>query len=130
MSIAAIPNWNAQGVLPPINPASPVATDRSPYSVSLTDLVLRFGTTPKRQLILDGFLNFRAALHTVGLIKGFRWVDGSFLEDIKMIEGRDPVDIDVVTFFHLPAEQTQESLFSASQRLFAPAHTKQDYWRG
>ena len=123
----AIPHWNPQGVLPPINPATPASADRSPYTVSLTDLVLRFGTSLNRQTILTGFLSFRSALHAAGLLDGFQWVNGSFLEDIEITEARDPADIDIVTFFHLPVGATQESLARASPRLFDPVHTKNDY---
>ncbi len=58
-----IPNWSPQGVLPPINSAEPTSTDRSPYRVSLIDFVLRFGNTESRRRILEGFLDFRSALH-------------------------------------------------------------------
>ena len=127
MSPVAIPNWNPQGVLPPINPANPTSVDRSPYSVTLTDLVLHFGTTLCRQTILSGLLAFRSALHSAGLTQGFQWVNGSFLENIEIIESRDPVDVDVVTFFHLPASQTQQGLLNAHPRLFNPADTKADH---
>lgn len=123
----AIPIWNAQGVLPPINPATPTSVDRSPYSVSLTDLVLRFSNTTERNKILDGFLKFRSALHETGFIQGFQWVDGSFLENIEMIEKRPPFDIDVVTFFHLPKGQTQQTLVDTAPRLFNPDHNKEDF---
>ncbi len=127
MSNVAIPNWNSQGVLPPVNPATPESTDRSPYTVSLTDLVLRFGTTPERQAIFSGFLGFRFALHSAGLVEGFQWLDGSFLEDIESIEMREPADIDLVTFFYLPDGKSQRSLADASPRLFDQARAKQDY---
>jgi hypothetical protein len=42
-------------------------------------------------------------LHRLGLTDGFQWVDGSFLEDVETIEHRVPRDIDVVSFFHTPA---------------------------
>lgn len=122
-----IPNWNSQGVLPPINPATPTSSDRSPYPVSLTDLVLRFGTSLNRQTILAGFLEFRSALHTAGIVQGFQWIDGSFLENIEMIENRSPGDIDVVTFFHLFDGQTQEGLVRVKPRLFNSVHTRADY---
>lgn len=124
MTNASIPNWNAQGVLPPNNPLDPISAERSPYIVSLTDLVLHFGITPKRRTILVGLLNFRAALHAAGLGNGFQWVDGSFLEDIETIESRAPADMDVVTFFHLPQGQTQQSFASAHPEIFNHADTK------
>jgi hypothetical protein len=124
MTTASIPNWNAQGVLPPNDPVDPTSVERSPYAVSLTDFVLHFGTTEKRQTILQGFLEFRATLHAAGLVKGFHWVDGSFLEDIETIENRAPADMDVVTFFHLPQGQTQRSFHSTHPDLFNHADTK------
>lgn len=127
MTNVAIPDWNAQGVLPPINLASPTSFDRSPYQISLTDLILRYATSPERSAILDGFLRFRAALHAVGLVQGFQWVDGSFLEHIEIIEERSPRDVDVVTFYHLSSGQTQQSLLTANLKLFDPKNTKQAY---
>ena len=80
----------------------PISDYRSPYSVSLTDCILRFGTTQARRAILDGFMEFRSALHSVNLTKGFQWVDGSFLENVEEIEKRDPHDIDLFNFCCLP----------------------------
>lgn len=127
MITVAIPNWNLQGVLPPFNTLTPTSTDRSPYTVTLTDFVLRFGTTPKRQSILTGFLEFRSVLHSVGLTTGFQWVNGSFLENIETIENRHPADIDLVTFFHLPIGQTQTSLHKNNQSLFSHSLNKQNF---
>ncbi|MFW6331797.1 MAG: DUF6932 family protein [Thermodesulfobacteriota bacterium] len=70
MTTVGIPNWDAQGVLPPNDPVDPSSAERSPYNVSLTDFALHFGTTEKRQAILRGFLDFRAALHAAGLDNG------------------------------------------------------------
>ena len=33
---------------------------------------------------------------------GFQWLGGSFVENIEVLEGRDPGDIDVVTFLSVP----------------------------
>src|SRR5690554_6911742 len=109
MTTVHIPDWNSQGVLPPHDPVEPTSVERSPYVVSLTDFILHFGTTQNRQSILIGLLNFRASIHAAGLIHGFQWVDGSFLEDIENLENRPPADIDIVTFFHLPQGENQES---------------------
>lgn len=92
MTTVRIPDWNSQGVLPPNDPIDPTAAERSPYAVSLTDFVLHFGTTEKRQTILEGLLGFRAILHAAGLGNGFQWVDGSFLEEIEKIENHAPAD--------------------------------------
>lgn len=127
MTTVAIPDWNAQGVIPPLHSDDPTSAERSPYRVSLTDLVLRFGTSAERQTILNGLLRFRSTLHQAGLDNGFQWVDGSFLEHIEQIEHRNPGDIDVVTFYHLPDGQTQESLVQAHRELFNPRQTKVDF---
>lgn len=123
----AIPNLNTDGVLPPFDESSPTSFNRSPYSAVLPDLILRFGNTPPRQEILRGYLSFRSALHDAGLVRGFQWIDGSFLENIEEIENRDPEDIDVVTFYYLPDGQTQESLARNSPRLFNKRLNKEDY---
>ena len=122
-----IPSWNSLGVLPPVNSADPTSSDRSPYCVSLIDFVLRFGDTEPRQRIITGFLNFRSALQAIDLVSGFQWIDGSFVENIEVIEERAPRDIDVVTFFHMPAGKNQETLLQAVPRLFDPPATKEDY---
>ena len=91
------------GLLPPIDSEQPTSADRSPYTVALLDVVMRFSTSPNRQTILTGFLEYRAALHNMGITDGFQWLDGSFLEDVETLERRPPVDIDVVTFLRSPA---------------------------
>jgi len=95
MPDVSIPGWTAQGVLPPINPSVPASPQRSPYNVSLTDFILHFGTSPERLAILDGFLRYRAAIHASGLVNGFQWINGSFLEQIEIIETRPPHDTDI-----------------------------------
>ena len=127
MSAVRIPSWNAQGLLPPIDVLNPTSATRSPYRVSLTDLILRFNTSSERSAILAGFLQFRAALHGVGFVRGFQWIDGSFLEDIEILESRPPNDVDVVTFYHLPAGQTQATIFAVNPALFNHDNVKASY---
>ena len=102
MTRVPVPAWNACGVIPPINEASPTSIDRSPYIVSLGDFVLRFGITPERRRILNGLLQFRAEFHRLGLVHGFQWLNGSFLEQIELLENRPPRDVDIVTFVSIP----------------------------
>ena len=64
---------------------------------------MRFSPSPNRRTILTGFLEYRAALHNMGITDGFQWLDGSFLEDVETLEHRPPGDIDVVTFLRTPA---------------------------
>lgn len=104
MDVVAIPEWNNLGLLPPVDPASPpTGKARSPYRVSLKDVVMKFATSPPRASVMDGFLRYRAALHALGLVAGFQWLDGSFMEDVETLEQRPPNDIDVVSFVHTPA---------------------------
>lgn len=105
-----IPEWNEHGVLPPVGDADPTSRIRSPYRVSLSEVVLRFGTTEERRAILDGLLRYRAALHAIGLVQSFQWLDGSFLESIEQLESRPPNDVDVVTFIRLPPQLSQAAL--------------------
>jgi hypothetical protein len=118
MNTVALPLWNSLGLIPPIDEQQPTSAERSPYVVSLTDFVLRFGQTPPRRKVLDGFLKYRAALHAAGLVSGFQWLDGSFLENVEVIEARAPNDIDVVTFFDLPAGKSQNDMLQQFPELF------------
>ncbi len=103
MNTIAIPAWNTNGVLPPVDPHLPTSPVRSPYPVSLKDLVMRFSTSSERRSVIKSFLGYRKELHRIGLSEGFQWIDGSFLEDVETIEQRAPRDIDVVSFFNTPA---------------------------
>lgn len=123
-----LPAWNSSGVLPPFPPGSiPTGPERSPYPVDLATLQDRFTTTPERETVFKGFLKFRAALHAAGIVQGFQWVDGSFTEDIERLENRAPRDVDVVTFFYLPAGTTQEDLLNRHGTLFDRGLLKQVY---
>lgn len=102
MTIVSIPEWNTVGLLPTINQANPISPERSPYNVALLDVIMRFATSPERRQVLLGFLDYRAALHGMGLVNGFQWLDGSFTEQVETLERRPPRDIDVVTFLHTP----------------------------
>ena len=117
------------GVIPPIRPGEPgYSLDRSPYEVTLQSVIDRFAISPQRASILDGLIRYRAALHAVGAIDGFQWLDGSFLEHIEDIEGRPPNDIDVVTFFQLPSGVDQATFFHTIQPLIDPDQTKPIYF--
>lgn len=110
MGPVAIPGWNARGLIPPVSDLANSTADRSPYCVSLCEFVLRYATSSRRQQILSGYLRHRSLLHSAGLTDGFQWIDGSFLENIEVIELRDPNDIDVVTFFSLPQHLSQQEV--------------------
>ena len=122
-----IPDWDYSGLLPPFldNPASP--RDRSPYRAPLVDVAARFGGSESRRRLLSGLLDFRAALHGAGLVRGFQWINGSFVENIESSQGREPGDIDAVTFFHVPEGYTEESFASAFPDFFNPSAMKWDF---
>lgn len=126
MIAGILPQWNNAGVLPPVRPGTPGSSDdRSPYQIPLLMFLDRFATSPERRMILDGFLRFRKKLHTAGIISGFQWVDGSFLEQIEVLENRSPRDLDVVTFFDIPAGENQRSLFQKTGDLFNRTYLKE-----
>ncbi|MES2077534.1 MAG: hypothetical protein V4462_18120 [Pseudomonadota bacterium] len=123
-----IPSWNMAGVLPPIRPGmlghSP---DRSPYSAALADVIEIFSTSPERIEILQGLLRLRAAFHAVGVVSGFQWVDGSFLEHVELLESRPPNDVDVVTYFDLPAKASETDLVTQNPVIFDHDQVKAAY---
>ncbi|MEA1625038.1 hypothetical protein RPN16_26185 [Salmonella enterica] len=121
-----IPDWNDVGILPPISVSSPTSSNRSPYKTNTIELVSRYAFNKQRISILGGFLEFRSRLYEIGMVSGFQWVDGSFTENIELTESRPPNDIDVVTFFHTPEGQTQQSLMCKDMSLFLP---EQGSWR-
>jgi len=123
----AIPAWTADGVLPPHDASAPASGERSPYLVSLTDLVTRFATTPERRAIIAGLLAYRRALHETGVVRGFQWLDGSFAEHVEVIEQRPPNDIDVVTFYGLPAGVSQETFAPILGELYDHGVVKRRY---
>jgi hypothetical protein len=93
-----IPLWNHQGVIPPIDEQDPTSPSRAPYPTDVRQVIERFSTTLERCDILSGFLSHRAEMHRMGIVSGTQWLDGSFMEDVEMLEGRAPGDIDVATF--------------------------------
>jgi hypothetical protein len=107
--------------------ADPTSRYRSPYRVSLADLVLHFGTSDPRKEILAGLIRYRRALFAAGIVSGFQWLDGSFLEDVERLEQRAPRDIDVVTFFELPPGRTQRDILAQHRPLFDRSQTKASF---
>lgn len=122
-----IPQWTVDGVLPPINQIDPLSPNRSPYETDLVSLVDRFATSRERCAILHGYLEHRKALHKIGLIDGFQWLDGSFIEYIEVIESRPPGDIDVVTFLRITDEFFDKLTPGEQQVLTDHAWIKQQF---
>lgn len=98
-----IPPFAASGALPPFIDASPTdPAKRSPYQTDMFQLVERFCTSPHRAKLLLGLNAYRQHLFDGGFVSGHQWVDGSFVEDVEVIRGRPPSDIDVITLFNRP----------------------------
>ena len=126
-ALGPIPDWDPSGLLPPFIGAPASGGQRSPYQVGLTDLVLRYSDTASRRILLNGLMDFRAALHTVGLRQGFQWVNGSFIEHTMHRSQQEPRDIDIVTFFSLPDTLEEPQLMKDYPLLFNPPANKQRY---
>ncbi len=121
-----IPAWNSSAVLPPVRPGQPGhSADRSPYSASFSEVVQRFATSAERIIILRGLLDYRRELFRLGIVSGFQWLDGSFMEHKEVLLNAPPQDVDVVTFFSLPAGIPDEQTFVAQNPdLFEPVRSK------
>jgi hypothetical protein len=83
--------------------------------------------TRERCEILKGFLDFRSQLHAAGLTHGFQWINGSFVENVELLKGKAPNDIDVVTFLELPQGETEASLESKYPHLFDNGQVRQRF---
>lgn len=118
-----IPAFSAAGVIPPFMGDPAALGHRSPYAAGVREVVERFATSPKRCEILRGWLGHREALHSLGLVDGFQWLDGSFCER----RGRDPNDIDLVTFVVGPTGVDLRRLTAANREVFSPRLTKMRY---
>lgn len=94
-----IPSFDHNFVLPPFVGNSLQIENVSPYLSNTFELCTRFATSIQRKEILIGYLSFRKKLNEFGIIYGFQWLDGSFLENIEKIENRAPNDLDLITFF-------------------------------
>jgi hypothetical protein len=109
-----IPTMTLSGVLPPFIGESPAARALvSPYRSSTHDFVSRYCSTPERAELLAGLLEYRRALRSAGIVDGFQWVDGSFIENVEELRGRPPADIDVVTFARRPVDSVNAEAWSA-----------------
>jgi hypothetical protein len=101
------------GVLPPFTGSSPAARSSvSPYLVSARDFVSRYCSSPERASLLAGLFEYRRELRAAGIVDGFQWIDGSFIEDAEKFRGRPPEDIDIVTFGGRPAEYSEKNAWA------------------
>ena len=122
-----IPAFDHRGVVPPFIGLPTNNVERSPYRVRLVDAVLRFSVSAERCKILSGFLAFRAALHAAGVIQGFQWLDGSFLENVEVTRLSPPQDIDVVSFYRPPSGMDEAAFSKQFRDLLSPNQNKQRF---
>ncbi len=66
-------------------------------------------------------------MNQLGIIYGFQWIDGSFLENVEVSENRSPNDIDVVTFFGKLDMSQQASIRQSFPEFVNPALSKQSF---
>ncbi len=92
----------------------------------MTEIVDRFATTDERAEILEGLLDYREELRNHGLINGFQWIAGSFCENVEIIRGRAPGDVDIVTFAHRNTNDVGGwiDFFMSNPQIFDPTHAK------
>lgn len=94
-----IPDFNHNSVLPP-HLGNPVDKSHlSPYPCTVLELCHKFSTSAERIAILKKYITFRQSMTNNGIVFGFQWLDGSFMEDVEKSQGRPPRDLDVVTFY-------------------------------
>lgn len=94
------------GILPPYVRFPEHIENCSPYSIPLAEMVVRFGVGQKRKRLIQGLLDYRSKLYSIGIVQGAQWIDGSFVEAKKA-----PNDIDVVTFFRRPSTHINDKEF-------------------
>lgn len=127
-----LPAYDLGLVLPPFLGTSPGSSpSQSPYTADTEELVHRFGSSPARNVLLRGLLDLRAALRAIGIVNGFQWIDGSFVEDKERRLGVAPGDIDIVTVFDRPTGHDDHAVWEAAMRphanLFNPGYCKATY---
>lgn len=126
-----IPAFNPSMVLPPFVGDSPgVSALMSPYPSTVSAFVKRFATSAERAVLLKGLLSYRAALRGAGILDGFQWIDGSFVEDVEKSRKRSPADIDLVTFASRPAALDGPEVAEWVEQhgvLFDQDHTKANF---
>lgn len=120
---------NASSVLPPFIGEEPgVRASMSPYEADIEEFVTRFATSLERVVILRGLLCFRRELRGIGVVDGWQWFDGSFVEDVEAIRRRAPADIDLVTFSRVPGDPAEKRrVVMANINLFDRNRTKDLY---
>lgn len=100
----------------------------SPYEANLQEFVVHFATSLERVAILRGLLSYRREFRLIGVVDGWQWMDGSFVENVEALRSRAPADIDLVTFSRVPGDAAEKRrVVLANMNLFDRAQTKALY---
>jgi hypothetical protein len=97
-----LPSFDLRGLLPPFVGADATTPDRSPYWVTMPELVAALGTSPHRCALLRNLIEYRALLARGGYVGGIQFIDGSFVENVEALANRNPSDIDVFSILSAP----------------------------
>lgn len=114
-----IPEFDIHGVVPPVRGEDGATPHRSPYPIDMLAFCKRFGTSAPRREILRGFLALRESMRSSGLVDGFQWVNGSFVEDVERLRNVSPNDVDVVTFVCF-GQISQQVIYDEHPEFFTP----------
>ncbi|MGI4750116.1 MAG: DUF6932 family protein [Janthinobacterium lividum] len=123
----SIPDFDHNFVTPPHKGNPTNRSDLSPYICTSIEFCEKFSTSTERISILKSFLTFRELLTTYGMINGFQWIDGSFLENIEQLENRHPRDLDLVTIYWGYDINFQKQLVVKLPEFANPILSKQNY---
>ena len=120
-----IPPWNDKGLLP--TPSLQAGQGGYPFITTLDQIVERFAHTTVRRQLVTNLLDYRRDLRDVGIVQGFQWINGSFVEDIGNLQNRSPADVDVVTFFDLPSGVSRQEIQGRNPLIFSRELIKARY---
>lgn len=108
--------FNEQGLLPTFLGSPTSLQNRSPFQYSIECFARDFidgyegFNAERRSKLIMGLLGYRKLLYDHGIVKGFNWIDGSFVTNKELLVGAPPNDLDVYSILELPEGETQESL--------------------
>lgn len=123
-----IPPFDHNNVLPPFLGGDPTIPGcLSPYKSDIMEFCQHFAMTPERIAILKGFVSFRLEFLKYGVQCGYQWIDGSFVENVEVLQSRAPHDIDVVTMFALPDISMQKVIANIFPAFVKPSLSKMLY---
>lgn len=122
-----IPDFDHNNVIPPHLGNPTEKTHLSPYPCTIFEFCSKFATSKDRIEILKNFIEFRKLVTQNGILNGFQWLDGSFLENIEISDNRSPRDLDLVTFFNGLNLDDQSKIISNFPEFVDPVLSKNKF---